>query len=179
MKKYISTAILTFYACTTFAQFVTLDISQQTNRKTDRQQLTWDRNDTRTTQTVRKNITISAKTSKDVELIICLFYSSGGEVEKDFFTDVATPNRPFEKTFTPPIASQEDVKIAYARYGWGNDYKRRSGDAKIMTCFFAFNKRTGKFLGKKSTSPKIEKVAMTYFKEDIEHYVKQNCTRKK
>lgn len=174
MKKYILSLFILTASLASFAQYVALDISQQVRRDTERRQLTWDREDVKRNTTVSKNVTITVKSSANVELIVCLFYSSGGEVTKDFFTDKATSMKPMQKTFSPMPASEEEVRIAFAKYGWGKDYKRKSGDAKIMTCFCVFNKHNGKFLGMKSTSPKIEKLVKTVFAKDIADYVKQN-----
>lgn len=179
MKKLLFTIAFCGAALTSFGQFVSLDISQQVRRDTKRTQLTSDVEDTYKKMTVAKNITITVKSSKPVELIVCLFYSSGGEVTKDFFCDTATGAKPISKTFTPPIASESEVKIAFAKYGWGNDYKSKRGDSKIMAGFCVFNKANGKFLGMKSTSPKIEKLMKSYFADDIKQFVKANVNPKK
>lgn len=179
MKKLLYIIAFCSITLTSFGQFVTLDISQQVRRDTERVQLTSDVDDVYKKTTVAKNITITVKSSKPVELIVCLFYSSGGEVTQDFFCDTATGSKPMTKTFTPPIASESEIKIAYAKYGWGKDFKSKSGNAKIMAGFCVFNKANGKFLGMKSTSPKIEKLMKSYFTDDIKQFVKANINPKK
>lgn len=174
IKKLLLVFVFGLSALTSFGQFVSLDISQQVRRDTERRQLTSDRDDIRKSTTVSKRITITVKSSKSLDLIVCLFYSSGGDIQKEFFVDRVSSSKPFQKTFMPPIASEEEVKIAFAKYGWGKDYKRKSGDSKIMTCFCVFNKRTGKFLGMKSTSPQIENTVKSYFADDIKSFVLQN-----
>ena len=69
MKKYILSLFILTASLASFAQYVSLDISQQVRRDTERRQLTWDRDDVKRNTTVSKNVTITVKSSANVELM--------------------------------------------------------------------------------------------------------------
>ena len=143
------------------AQHVTIDISQSVNRNTkiSRGAGYYSQHDYTKSETVSKAITISIESSKPIEIIGVVFYSSGGLIENDLFKlQIPKAYRKVFKTYTPPPASQDECYIAMQRYGWGNDYYRKSGNSKIMLGVYIWNTQTGKFLGKKYTSVKLEKI---------------------
>lgn len=169
MKKCLFIAVALLLSLNSFAQYVRLDISQQVNRRTDKIRILNEYEESR--QIVSKAVTIKVESSSKVDLIVCAFYSSGGKVTQDFFLATASAMTPFEKTFYPEPATQTDINWAASTYGWG---RWRTGNAKIMTCFAVYNKKTGKFLGEKSTSPKIEKLMKTIFKKEVDDFVRAN-----
>ena len=176
IKKIALVVCSVFVVSTLYAQFVTIDISQQVRRDISRLQ-TMNGDYSLKKEDVSKNITFTVKSSKYVKLLVLIFTSSGGDIKKEFVEGYATSTKLFEKTITPSPASSEEVRIAYAKYGWGSDYRRKSGDSKIMACVVVYNKSTGKFLGIKSTNSKFEKSVITHFKDDIAKYVKSHKSK--
>lgn len=59
----------------------------------------------------------------------------------------------------------KQVNIAFKKYGWGDDFKRFSGNAKVEAAAYVYNRKDGKLLGQKFTSKafadKIEKKLKT------------------
>lgn len=59
----------------------------------------------------------------------------------------------------------EQVNIAFKKYGWGDDFKRFYGNAKVEAAAYVYNRKDGKLLGQKFTSKafadKIEKKLKT------------------
>lgn len=62
-------------------------------------------------------------------------------------------------------ASRNKSTLRSKKYGWGDDFKRFSGNAKVEAAAYVYNRKDGKLLGQKFTSKafadKIEKKLKT------------------
>ena len=86
-----------------------------------------------------------------------------------------TENKPTQKVFSNTQTKKacaagasgesKQVNIALKKYGWGDDFKRFSGNAKVEAAAYVYNRKDGKLLGQKFTSKafadKIEKKLKT------------------
>ena len=92
------------------------------------------------------------------------FTFAGGEMNCDSVVGKATMAKPFVYT-AGASGESEQVNIAFKKYGWGDDFKRFSGNAKVEAAAYVYNRKDGKLLGQKFTSKafadKIEKKLKT------------------
>ncbi len=174
MKRIFSIIPVLFLANSLFAQFVQLDINQSVRREIDRK---FGRDGllsaSQTIKSEKREILISVKAIKKMDLIICFFYGFGdGQTNKEFFLGEVSNTDKFEKSFSLPVISQVISESIYYNTGF---YRSRDTNRfkcpKTMACFFVYEKITGKFLGSKSTNFKFGKDIKKQFKSEIEAFV--------
>ena len=117
IKKIELVVCSVFVVSTLYAQFVTIDISQQVRRDISRLQ-TMNGDYSLKKEDVSKNITFTVKSSKYVKLLVLIFTSSGGDIKKEFVEGYATSTKLFEKTITP--SSGVCVCIPCIELRWSN-----------------------------------------------------------
>lgn len=164
MKKYILIIFSAFLALSLQAQSARITLDQKVSRHESRRQLTGDRDDFVKNVSRQKTFTLTVSTTSNLDVFVIFFTLAGGEMNCDSVVGKATIAKPFVYT-AGASGESEQVNIAFKKYGWGDDFKRFSGNAKVEAAAYVYNRKDGKLLGQKFTSKafadKIEKKLKT------------------
>lgn len=160
MKKYILIIFSAFLALSLQAQSARITLDQKVSRHESRRQLTGDRDDFVKNVSRQKTFTLTVSTTSNLDVFVIFFTLAGGEMNCDSVVGKATIAKPFVYT-AGASGESEQVNIAFKKYGWSDDFKRFSGNAKVEAAAYVYNRKDGKLLGQKFTSKafadKIEK----------------------
>ena len=163
MKKYILILLSAFMALALQAQSARITLDQKVSRHESRRQLTGDRDDF-VNVSRQKTFTLTVASTTNLDVFVIFFTFAGGEMNCDSVVGKATMAKPFVYT-AGASGESEQVNIAFKKYGWGDDFKRFSGNAKVEAAAYVYNRKDGKLLGQKFTSKafadKIEKKLKT------------------
>lgn len=164
MKKYILILLSAFMALALQAQSARITLDQKVSRHESRRQLTGDRDDFVKNVSRQKTFTLTVASTTNLDVFVIFFTFAGGEMNCDSVVGKATMAKPFVYTAGASGESKQ-VNIAFKKYGWGDDFKRFSGNAKVEAAAYVYNRKDGKLLGQKFTSKafadKIEKKLKT------------------
>lgn len=164
MKKYILILLSAFMALALQAQSARITLDQKVSRHESRRQLTGDRDDFVKNVSRQKTFTLTVASTTNLDVFVIFFTFAGGEMNCDSVVGKATMSKPFVYTAGASGESKQ-VNIAFKKYGWGDDFKRFSGNAKVEAAAYVYNRKDGKLLGQKFTSKafadKIEKKLKT------------------
>ena len=164
MKKYIIILFSAFLALSLQAQSARITLDQKVSRHENRRQLTSDRDDFVKNVSRQKTFTLTVASTSNLDIFVIFFTIAGGEMNCDSVVGKATMAKPIVYT-AGASGESEQVNIALKKYGWGDDIKRFSGNAKVEAAAYVYNRKDGKLLGQKFTSKafadKIEKKLKT------------------
>ena len=164
MKKYIIILFSAFLALSLQAQSARITLDQKVSRHENRRQLTSDSDNFVKNVSRQKTFTLTVASTTNLDVFVIFFTFAGGEMNCDSVVGKATMAKPFVYT-AGASGESEQVNIAFKKYGWGDDFKRFSGNAKVEAAAYVYNRKDGKLLGQKFTSKafadKIEKKLKT------------------
>ena len=101
---------------------------------------------------------------------------AGGEMNCDTVVGKATMAKPFVYT-AGATGESEQVNIAFKKYGWGDDFKRFYGNAKVEAAAYVYNRKDGKLLGQKFTSKAFADKIEKKIKPDMQNAANENMLK--